>query len=208
MAPLHQQLKDQHPQPKAVVLCRPRHSCKRPALQFRWRVFGLAHRAVKERTVRCPHLKGIGINQRHQRRGSNHHVALVYIADHVPSRVDGRHGCRQVSCCAVQVAPVKAGKGPRAQTRVEHAQQRNRVLNIGRKIADKLVASIVQQGLGPGNRRIPLCAGGVLGGTSDHPRDLGLDSGWRIKVKNLGHQIRLLGHTIHRRLSTPADLVT
>jgi hypothetical protein len=108
MCTFHQQLENEHCQPKEVVLRSPVKAGEKTALQFGWRKLRFADRATVHRPIMgFVDLKGIGVHQRHQGGVGNQDIGLIHIANDVPAGVQGAHCCGEIVSRAVQIAIVE-----------------------------------------------------------------------------------------------------
>ncbi len=126
VAAFHQNLKNQHPQGKGVMLGDAHFAAQKLALQFGRRIFGFAHRAgvkTDPGAAAFLRLEGIDINDSYQCIGAHQHIAFVQVAHDIIFSVQGAQSSRQVARRAMQVQPVKARQCSHSQARIEHLQQ-------------------------------------------------------------------------------------
>jgi hypothetical protein len=104
----HQQLENEHGEPKEIVLRGAVELCEEAALQFGWSKLWFADRAA----VHCPilgltDLKGIGVYQRHQGGVGGQDIGLIDIANDVATGVQSPHCRGEIVGGAVQIAIVE-----------------------------------------------------------------------------------------------------
>jgi hypothetical protein len=104
----HQQLENEHCEPKEIVLRGAVEVREEAALQFGWSKLRFADRAaVYYPILGLTDLKGIGVYQRDQGGVGDQDIGLIHIADDVATGVQSTHCHGEIVGGAVQVAIVE-----------------------------------------------------------------------------------------------------
>ena len=108
MRAFHQQLENEHCEPKEIVLRGAVEVREEAALQFGWSELRFADRAaVHYAVLGLTDLKGIGIYQRHQGGVGDQDIGLIHITDDVATGVQSPHCRGEIVGRAMQVAIVE-----------------------------------------------------------------------------------------------------
>jgi hypothetical protein len=199
----HQQLENEHCQPKEIMLRSAIEVREEATLQFVWSILLFADRAaVYYPILGLTDLKGIGVYQRHQGSVGDQDIGLIHIADNVATGVQRPHRSGEIVGGAVQVAIVEQRTLLATGQRIVICQQRPHSGHIRhQKTYDSLLAiQCAQQINRPSNRDVPLSRHGILRRVGHHGGEfVGLRLGGR--MINLRHHRPVLHYGIDTRLS-------
>ena len=157
MVSLHHQLENHDRQPKTIV---PRLTVDRAqvdTLQFWRRIVRYTYRTAIDLFGAASgyvwHLKRIGIYPSDHCTRRNQYVFLVDVADDVASHMECIHGCRQIGCRAMKIAPVKSWIAAVAQIGVEDGENGRALVDTRHQKTSKLLP-FVKHLQRPGNRHV------------------------------------------------------